>query len=333
MSMADEPIRFDLSSGLSMGFGTSVEQKSQEFDVDFVEMSQPLSKGERGGVVNFDTVTPYGDNGISIDSRTQPDTSLIKTSLLFFDKIDIPGNLLYSKGNVTQCISEMKPLGICSRTILMPRGGLIGYKEIAQYPWKAYIALNAREPGRWSIWQAPDHLVIPSHELQPNSAFQIHLNKSFIAPGPTVSYDDVLMFKTRHNDELLAFRHYIEEVAIKLSKGNDPREINLEIEKIEKALGDYSRKAKQSNIEKVIQSFTTEFDFNSAMTSVYQTLLLSGSGIAASKIFELPLTSIAAAIGTGMATGLAIKIAPGLKKAESSPFRYIVRTEQEFGSF
>lgn len=325
--MVDDSLRFNLSDGLSMGFGNPAERRSYGSPADFAEMSQPLNKGERGGLANFDTVNPTGDNGIIIDSTRQPDTSLIKTALLFVDKIDIPGNLLYQKGDVSRCIKELQPLGVCSRTILMPKNGKIGYKEISLYPWQAYLALDTREPGRWSIWQAPDHLVIPDYELQPNSAFQLQLNKAFIAPGPTVAYDDVLMFKNRHRDELLAFRHHIEEIALKLSKGNDPRETTLEIEKMEKALADYSKKARQSNIRKIVQTITTEFD----MSAAYHALAGGSSGAALAKVYELPLQSISTAIGTGVVAGLAIKIVPGLKKTENSPFRYIIRTEQEFG--
>lgn len=276
-----------------------------------------LNEGERGGcVTNMDVFTRSGENGIQSGGTGPIDETLIRTAVLFVDKIDVPSNQIILVGETVKAIEGLKALGLVDRTMVMPSGA-IGYNEIVSCPWRAYLELDKREPGKWSIWQSPDYPVIPKDELAPDLAFQLKITDEFISPGPNVPFDDVLMFKDRHKDELAALRYYIEETAFKLAKEGDVRLVNLELEKLELALEDYRKKAGQSNLSKVFQSFSVELDWSP------QSLITGGAALA---IWD----SLPAAFFTGALSALKIKGVWGLKKADNSPFRYIVRAEREF---
>jgi hypothetical protein len=294
-------------------------------DTDFpkFQLASVLAKGERGGLVSPPgNVKRTADGGLSM-TYLPPDDSVVKTALLFVDKIDIPDNNINSFG-----VGELGAVPIVARSRVQFAQGPT-YDQMNVYPWLAFKQLDEREPGRWSIWQRPDKALIPAEELSPDLAFQIEFTKALVVPDATVPFDDVINFRERHRDQLITLRHHIEEMAIKLSKEGDKRAITHEVEKFDASLSSYLKEARKSNLRKAVTSLTAEMDWSAAVRDS----LFGGGGMGLlSVVGGFSLAQAAAAIGGGVATALSIKSAAGLKKAEPSPFRYIARVEQEYGS-
>ncbi|KTT95009.1 DUF6236 family protein [Sphingomonas sanguinis] len=288
-----------------------------------IDLSQPLAKGERGGIIGIAAkINPSEDgNGVNLITRGI-DEGAIKVALLFVDKLDKPTNSLMGFGEDDP--KDVTGIGLGGQTMVTYTEGLT-YSQTSNYIWQVYQLLDKREPGRWSLWPQRDTPIIPEQQLSPDLAFRLELQSGLIVPAPSTPYEDVLAFKDRHKAELIALRHYLEEFAIKLSKEGDPRAVNLERERFDAALAEYLTKARHSNVRKAVASLTTEFDWTAAVRGA-----VGGGGIAVAAQ-GLSLIAAAAAIGNGILAGLSIKSVAGLKDGPS-PFRYIARIEKEYGS-
>ena len=308
--------------------GTGPRQSSPYTPPSF-ELCQPLGKGERGGVIGIAAeITPPPDNdasstGFGVNGRGN-DEGAVKLALLMVDKIDKPRNSFINFGEDGE--ADLTGLGLGSQSRVVFRSGMT-FSQMTSYVWEAYTALEEREPGLWSLWQQRGVPIIPSALLTPGLAFQLELSSGLIVPDASTPYEDVIAFKDRHRDELIALRHHLEEFAIKLSKEGDPRAVNLERERFDVSLSEYLKKARQSNIKRAVASLTTELDWAAAVRSAVSG---GGGGGLLATAQGLSLTHTAAAIGGGVLASLSIKSVAGIKDGPS-PFRYIARIEKEYG--
>jgi hypothetical protein len=325
--MVGAPWNFVLNnSGSNIFTNTRLDSEGQLLGRQ-VDLSPALGKGERGGLLPSPLGYEITQNGGFETKPVDPiDPALIRTALLFVDKIDVPDNSNISVGSVN--IGDLAAMGLASRSKIIFEGG-VDIVEISSYRWLAYLELNKREPGMWSIWQSPSEQIIPKDNLSENLAFQMILSHCFITPHPDLPYDDIITFKERYRDELLNLHHHLLKLAIKVSNELDPRAVTLELESFDLALADYLRKSRESNLRKAFVSLTAEMDWSAAIRSVIGG---GGAGLwSASQGLSLSATTAAAVTGTLLA-GLSIKSTAGLKKADPSPMRYLARLEREFGT-
>lgn len=309
-------------SGLSFARPKAVPKPPSVREV----VSSPiLDKMQRGGVtVPYARMETSDEIGFNIKDVKGIDPGLIKTALLLVDKIDVPvnGNLVLSQSD----IAGLAEAGFGTSSKVNFSSGHL-YDIMTQYAWLAYQELDKREPGKWSIWQEPEQHIIPPNELSPGLAFQLSLNSGLVVPHPEVPFEDVIGFRERHTDELIALRHHLMALTIKISNEADPRAVTMEVEQFDNSLADYLKKSRESNMRKAIASLTAEMDWSAAVRSS-----LSGGAaglFSASQGFSL--TATAAAVTGGLLAGLSIKSSAGLKRTDISPLRYIAKVEREFG--
>ncbi|WP_240884974.1 DUF6236 family protein [Sphingomonas sp. SFZ2018-12] len=283
-----------------------------------------MKKSERGGIIGIAARINGNGSNLSLKSRVN-DQGTLKVAMLFVDRLDKIANNLIRLGDEDD--ADITGIGLGSQSKVIYSSG-VTYEQISYQVWHAYQELNKREPGRWSLWQQYDNSIIPTDCLSPDLAFQLQLKNALIVPDASTPFEDVIGFKEKHRDELIAFRHYFEDLAIKISKEGDIRAVNLECERFDFALAEYLKKARQSNIRKSLASLTAEIDWAAAVRNVVGGS--AGGMIAATQGLSIEATT--AAITGGILASLSIKSVPGLTKADTSPFRYIARIEREYGS-
>ncbi len=294
-----------------------------------IELSRPLGKGERGGIIGYAaevtrSPTDTGPNGGFGFRPRQNDEGVIKVALLLVDRIDKPTNNYI--GGPEDNSKDVTGLGLGTQS-KYAFGGQPNYSQLTNFVWETYKSFDEREPGQWSLWQQHGNATIPPDQLSPALAFQLELTNGLIVPDANTPFEDVVLFKERHRDELISLRHHLEEFAIKLSKEGDPRAVNLERERFDVSLSEYLKKARQSNIKRAVASLTTELDWAAAVRSAVSG---GGGGGLLATAQGLSLTQTAAAIGGGVLASLSIKSVAGLREGPS-PFRYIARIEREYG--
>jgi hypothetical protein len=148
--------------------------------------------------------------------------------------------------------------------------------------------------------QTGSKLLLPSELSHETQALEIELYNVLPVPSDEVSLDDILWFKDRRNDELLALREAMDGLYLGAIDSSDgPRAKTAAIARLERSLRDLHKVVNESWAPKLLSRFKVELDvpsavggaaFGSAALNILP-ILDEAIGVAASAIkFEL-LTS------------------------------------------
>jgi hypothetical protein len=240
------------------------------------------------------------------------DEQELRFSLLFWDKLDFPQNNLVMTGDPNADFLESA--GILKKTMVrLPLSGQIkmGEKYLEAH-LAAYRSLDEAEPGVWSLGTGKNSVSFPERELEQGRGVLVRLYEAIPVPDKDVPLQDVLEFRTKYRDELLALRYYLEAIYQRiLNAGDGELALKSEVESLEKAIVDYLKVAKAVRIPFVNASFEANLNVPAAIGTGFATYS-TGLGIAASLL-------AGAAAGFGLGPSVALKE----HKASQTPFRYI----------
>lgn len=125
-------------------------------------------------------------------------------------------------------------------------------EEQFQYHFlKAFRELDAKEKGVWSIATGDQAISLDDDEFDEGRGILFRLHHAIPVPAKDVPLDDVLKFKEKRRDELLALRYHLDAAYLRITTSPDrPFSLNSELAAIELALIDLSNSSKQSGITK-----------------------------------------------------------------------------------
>ncbi len=244
--------------------------------------------------------------------------------LLYWDRIEYPNNSLIHIGSSPD-VQSLIDAGVMQRTnIILPNfAGNIG---IAYVLCQAIAArqLNLAEPGKWTIAQSGPRLYLPD-EISSLSRSLDELYNALPSPGVDVPLEDILSFKERYRDELIAFRAYIDELYLEISKSGDiPRAKTAVIQRLEKSIDDVDRAADQSWTSKLISGFKVELNLPTILEK-------AAAGAGAAAMTGLPL-ALGAALGAVSAViKVELSLAPKVGGAPKD-FAYLCHVKKELKS-
>ena len=108
------------------------------------------------------------------------------------------------------------------------------------------------------------------------NAFLIRLENALPIPDRSVSYDEVLNYRRRRNDEILALRHHIEDIAIAVgNSGFGGLEEQVAYEKFVQSIENYARVAKEENFLKRLTSLEIKFNWDKLVQNIPTSAALS----------------------------------------------------------
>ncbi|WP_397605398.1 DUF6236 family protein [Sphingorhabdus sp.] len=282
-----------------------------------VELGKPLASAERGAVMIPAGGLSASGGGVNVGS-TEFDPDVVRAALLFFDRIDYPSNSMIQIGH--ECPEGLENWSGFQRSRVNLSGPLIP-EVTSESVGEVFTSLEQREQGRWAVARGPTQSVLPVERLSPLAGFQIRLENALPVPDRSVSYDEVLSFKSRHSSELLALRGYLDELAVEVSNGGfSSFAQTVSFEKFDRALVDYAEVSRQANFLKRLFSVDISFSVSDAMKSI-----LAGAAATTAGMTGLQSLGFAAAMGLSASVGLK-------RRSDSdkvSPFDYVFRAETE----
>jgi Family of unknown function (DUF6236) len=242
----------------------------------------------------------------------QLDEQELRFSLLFWDKLDLPQNNLVRTSDPNADFLES--VGVLKQTFCpVQLSGIIKPAETyVQAHLAAYRSLDKAEPGVWSLGTGKNSVSFPERELEQGRGILVRLYEAIPVPDKDVPLQDVLEFRAKYRDELLALRFYLEAIYQRiLNAGDGELALDSEVEALEKAIVDYLRVAKAVKIPFVNASFEANLN---ALAGINAGLLTYQTGL-----------GIVASVLAGAAAGFGVGPAVALKghKATQTPFRYI----------
>lgn len=246
------------------------------------------------GIVVSPPFTPIYTGGISFSGA--PDPIELRKYLMYWDEIDYPTNMLIHISSSE--IDYLESTESLKRTFITFKDGVSSGKgEFLIAAQEAAFRKNQEsEPGCWTIAQLAH---IPFYSQQSvGVGVEVELYDMLPVPSVDTPLADILEFKTKRKDELLAFRCHMDEINETIQNSKDiPRSKNTQISRLEFALKDIDRTITESGMKRV----TTHL--KNVINADFSGIVGSGLGFAgiSSLIGMSPL--IAGVAGAGMVFG------------------------------
>ncbi len=289
--------------------------------INFLDPPATLKDRQRGGVLAPLLEGELADGSSNLKMQGGVPDEVVRQALLFTDRLEVP---LVTGGGV-----KIRSVNLTIEDVLYEHRvkPMIAGFDAAQLSFSIWQRQEQVDPGRWTIWHAPDVEPIPKALQEPDLALRLRLQNAVIVPHRDVSIDDVLNFKEARRAELQALHVHLEEIALKVARsGGDPREARHEVEKLQAALENYLRVARDANWRKAIAGLDMKFNLGEAAKSAW---VAFPTAIAAMQIHSPILAGLAVA-GQVVMGGLTIEKAIGFKATTPPlPFSYIAHIEKD----
>jgi hypothetical protein len=230
---------------------------------------------ERGIIVSpftydiTDERISFQSNGLSADKLRYYfvywDKIAVTNSNIFYSPLPEEANFLKENGIIQECmeVSQFPSGDFSISSDVLPAMHFSALAKVTQ-------DLTVKHPGQWTIHQFGTNLIIPPNLSQELVTVDIELNNCLPVPSSDISLDKISKFKSQRSDELLALRICLDELYVEISKSRDiPRAKNLAITKLESAIDDLNRVAKESWKNQVVAFATQRISLDSNVLSEF----------------------------------------------------------------
>ncbi|MEP0069714.1 DUF6236 family protein [Pyruvatibacter sp.] len=255
------------------------------------------------------------------DTAGSIDEQLMKTSLLYWDKFCWPDQSLIGI-EIAEDMQFLISAGIIERPMHHIEKWSVSTEHADPNPFKKiyldeFASKELDEPGVWSMSLGQNALQILDEIAVPGRGAMVQLVDAIPVPDRSVPFQDILEFKDKRADELLALRVHLERVYQRILKAGDGElALQTEIDELQFAIADQFKAMREARFPLRLGEFSAQFGLPAAVVFT----LAQG--------FEL---SMLETIGVSAAASLNLSISFGLANAQpkKSPFNYIVSAKQE----
>jgi hypothetical protein len=210
------------------------------------------------------------------------DTQELRSNLLFWDKLDFPSNNFIDFDISGGDEEFLQQVGILQRTRINFSGSGRGSDIFRRCHVAAYRRLDQQEPGQWSLAVGENSMSFLDNEIEGGRGALVRLYNAVPVPDKDAPLADILDFKEKRRDELLAFRHHLEEVYQKIvNAGDGPLAWNTQVEKLQLAISDHIKASKEA-----------PFRFRLSDISAGLNVLPATSAAIGAYVYDLPLCSL-----------------------------------------
>ncbi|MFK8252862.1 DUF6236 family protein [Ancylobacter terrae] len=245
------------------------------------------------------------------------DPQALRSSLLFWDRLDFPDQRLIKFG-LNSDAEFLASAGVLKRTEVKISGSGDFAAAVRDAQVAAFRYLDKENPGRWSLATGEPFFSFGDESLEPGRGALVRLYGAVPVPDKDVPLQDILEFRVRRSDELLALRTHLETVYQRvISAGDGELAWNTEIEALQRAIQDHIKTSRESG-----------FRLRLADLSASLNLYTIGSSAIAAYTAGLPMVR---SLINGAVAGLSVEVGAALKhhKPSPTPFQYITSYHDE----
>jgi hypothetical protein len=251
-----------------------------------------------------------------------PSSAELRKYLLYWDQMDYPDNNIVSIGADSD-MQFLISVGVAARTRVQFSGPISsGNGEFFLLAQQAVFEKHENEKsGLWSIAQLSTAPYFANSS--PVTAIEYQLWNALPVPLEGVPLNEILEFKARRHDELIALRIYLDELYQSVIAASDiPRAKTSAISKLEAALADVDRALGDFGISKTLTSL------RGFIAGEFTNIAGTGLGAAGIAPFIEMSPLIAGAIGAGIAFAVKPVLSPKSRK-ETHPLTYVSSFRKE----
>ncbi len=267
----------------------------------------------RGLVISSPITVSVATNMITVTGGLNQQE--LRSNLLFWDKLEWPDQSLFGF-SIEPDIKFLMDSHILQRTRFEVHSGEFG-KILHDAYINGFRKLDDAEPGVWSLSRGENSVSFDDDDLNANRGVLVQLHQAIPVPDRDVPLEDILEFREKRRAELLALRHYLEDIYERvISAGDGALALNKEIERLEGAIIDHFKASKGAGIRLRLSSLSAALNLD---VGVIATVVIAGL------VFNLPVVDALLVAAAGQAARMSINVGAELKrhKATPTPFQYI----------
>ncbi|MBA6339279.1 hypothetical protein H4J57_19005 [Colwellia sp. BRX8-7] len=266
------------------------------------------------------------DSGRSTHFGGSIDPALIRNWVMFWDEFICPDNNIVSAGLSPELeFLQQNNLLIRNR---IPFSGGIGSGDFGKLFLAAqeitYMQKKVEEPGKWSMAQSEGIIIGQCNSQNTEACLVFNLINSIQLPDRLVPINEILEFKEKRRDELLAFHSYLEDIYLRVSVSKDiPRSKTHELAKLELAISEYNKTVREKFPKRLLSSLRIILD-RSLLTSAG--MAMGAASLAPS--IGLPALGAGAMVGSASFAIQSI-LTEQTKNTGMHPLTYVTKIESE----
>jgi hypothetical protein len=283
--------------------------------------SRALTSTERGLIV-APPVREVPDGAVQIGGVLDPQE--IRFALLLWDHLRYPqSNLVHvGPGPDEQYLASAGVLDYAKINF----HGLANERAILATQKLGFLAQDSKEPGRWSLGKGDGSLSFSDDELKVGQGILLTLHKVIPIPNEDVPLAELLEFKSKRRDELLALRHHLERLYQQIIDSPDVHQsLATELSALDAALKDQLKASCEEKFKWRLSDLNAKVGYK-----VDWKTWAAGAGAYATASTGLPL---AGAVLAGLAGAAAVTFnvsgSIARKKPTATPFEYVSRFHTE----
>lgn len=282
---------------------------------------KPRTDALRGLIISV----PIKVNGNNVQlASTQLNPQELRTSLLYWDRLSMPSN------NLMHIAPDQDAQFLIDSGILYtPRFNLTGDfgLALAKLPSLALMEYENSHLGMWSLGGGENSILVESGFSTSKAGTSLQLYNAMPAPGPDVPLAEILNFRQKRRDELLAFRWHIESLTREIEASTDSKEeLDRKLSELDKSCSDLATVCREWQYPMYLTNLKASLNFSltKAAGAAVSTWVATGQ-------LALPDTArVISSGGAALASLLELKSDINFQKIKrpSSPFRYIYEAQK-----
>lgn len=308
-------------TGLSQPPNIEISPQNMSFTTYSGSAGKPLKPDERGLIIPQSIHV----SDSSIKSGEFINEEALKASLFFWDRIDVPENGRVDMGVPTE-LEYLIQEGILQRTRVEPHSkNQMGGDNLIQYislaTWATLQDLEIPNPGQWALGRKTSYPDPFSNENKVSGrGLVFDLIDAIPVPHKDVPFEDILEFKFRRFDELVALRYHLDEVYQSIIQSTDfDFSKSTQFSKLDRSIADHIKASRESGIKLSVSPLSFSIDTGAGAAAALTSLSV---GLPATQALLVGLAAASVSVKSGF----------GLKgrSKTTTPFQYIVGIQKEF---
>ncbi|WP_447781631.1 DUF6236 family protein [Pseudomonas plecoglossicida] len=252
----------------------------------------------------------------------------LRSCLMYWDRLSWPESNVMGSPTYGD-IEYLKAAGVLERPKIHFQGQADFAQLILGLQDAALMHYEKAAPGVWSLSQGINS-VENKAVVAPEPGTLIKLLNAVPVPAEDVPLEEILRFKAKRRDELLAFRDHFEELVARVSVHPSPdEELQKVLKEVDQACSDLVKTTREWQFPVKLTSTEASLNF-----SIENAIRAGREAFDAVKLSPLALSDTATAVAVGGAALLSqIEFKPGLSyrglKRPRSPYRYAYHVERD----
>lgn len=220
-------------------------------------------KGEERGLILSPPIAISAD---MVKYRSELDASELRAGIMYWDKICFPKNNVFEFG-LSDDAGFLIQEDLAFQTSFVVAGSY-PHNELVERTYTESLLCLQKDGGNWALARGDKSLSVVE-DVAAIDALSFKIHSGIPIPDRDVPLNEILEFKHRRTDEIIALRHAIDDVCVEIY--NDPEGLEGEsshIRTLNDAILDHLKSTKEAKFRSLLSGVKLKIDRNTVVGAV-----------------------------------------------------------------